>query len=304
MQYTATDCGLYSVECLSSNCGSFTKSTCFASGCTGLNDLTEYSFRGNDGIPNNKVYVCAAGNGVQNTPNSTYTITKLSSVNATVYGENVLLAFPFGPTNWGDNGGAEWNPVGVCTFTGDTLYVPEGTSTGTSTTNNPPGAILTNGTVYEFSFIMQSTSPTTITFSSGPGNTLPVICPGGGGTYPPEGTTYQITAQNGRLVMSIPSVAGGTCFQLLSLRAVNPNVRSTCCTCYGGEVNIAFPEEGPYSIDVYYTQCTDDGPQIATATLTNDISIVNCCVYGSIFPVNKFDIQYITSIVYLSTSGC
>ncbi len=304
VQYTATDCGLYSVECLSSNCGSFTKSTCFASGCTGLNDLTEYAFRGNETIPNDTVYVCAAGNGVQNTPNSTYTITKLSSVNATVYGENVLLAFPFGPTNWGDNGGAEWNPVGVCTFTGDTLYVPEGTSTGTSTTNNPPGAILTNGTVYEFSFIMQSTSPTTITFSSGIGNTLPVICPGGGGTYPSEGTTYQITAQNGRLVMSIPSVAGGTCFQLLSLRAVNPNVRSTCCTCYGGEVNIAFPEEGPYSIDVYYTQCTEDGPQIATATLTNTISIVSCCVYGSIFPVNKFDIQYITSIVYLSTSGC
>ena len=303
VQYGTTDCGLYSVECLSSNCGSFTKSTCFASGCTGLNDLTEYSFRGNDGIPNNKVYVCSEGNGVQNTPNSTYTIAKLSSISATIYGFNVLAAFPFGPTNWNSIGGsAQWNTPGACTFSGDTIYVPGASSSGSVTTVS---SLLIPGKIYEFSFKMQSVSPTTITFSSGPGNTLPVICPGGGGTYPPTGTTYQIVSGAiGKLVIQIPSVVNGTCVQLLSLREVQSNVRSTCCTCYGGEVKIEFPEEGPYSIDVYYTQCTEDGPQIATATLTNTLSIVSCCVYGSIFPVNKFDIQYITSIVYLSNSGC
>jgi uncharacterized protein (TIGR02145 family) len=301
VQYAATDCGLYSVECLSSNCGTFTKSNCFASGCTGINDLTEYAFRGNDsGIPDNTVYVCSEGNGVQNTPNSTYTITKLSTVTATIYGDNILPSFPFGPANWSDGGGAEWNPVDVCTdFLGDHLFVPELSSTGISTT---PGAILTNGLIYEFTFIMQSLFPTTITFSSGIGNSVPVACPGG--VYPPAGTTYQITSQNGKLTISIPSVDKGTCFQLLSLREITPGVKATCCTCFGAEVEIEFPEEGPYSIDVYYTQCTDDGPQIATATLTNTTSVVNCCTYGSVFPVNKFDIQYITSIIYTDTSAC
>lgn len=298
--YTPENCGLYSVECLSSNCGSFTKSNCFASGCTGLDDLTEYAFRGNETIPNDTVYVCAAGNGVQNTPNSTYTITKLSTVTATIYGDDILDFVPFGPTNWTDAGGAEWNPAGVCTgFLGDHLFVPELSSTGFSTT---PTAILTNGLIYEFTFIMNSVFPTTITFSSGIGNTVPVSCPGG--IYPPTGTTYQITAQNGKLTIAIPSIGKGTCFKLLSLREITPGVKATCCTCFGGEVEIDFPQEGPYSIDVYYTQCTDDGPQIATATLTNTTSVVNCCTYGSIFPVNKFDIQYITSIVYTDTSAC
>jgi len=299
VQYYTTDCGLYSVKCNSSNCGTFTKSNCFASGCTGINDLTEYAFRGNESIPDNTVYVCSEGNGVQNTPNSTYTITKLSTVTATIYGDNILPSFPFGPVKWTDGGGAEWNPVSVCTFTGDTLYVPENTSTGISTT---PNAILTNGLIYEFTFIMQSTFLTTITFSSGIGNSIPVACPGG--IYPPAGTTYQITAQNGKLTISIPSVDKGTCFQLLSLREITPGVKATCCTCFGAEVEIEFPEEGPTSIEVYYTQCTDDGPQIATATLTNTTSPVNCCTYGSVFPVNKFDIQYITSIIYTDTSAC
>lgn len=300
VQYATEDCGLYSVKCNSSNCGTFTKSNCFALGCTGINDLTEYAFRGNESIPDNTVYVCSEGNGVQNTPNSTYTITKLSSVSATIYGDNILPLNPFNPSNWSDGGGAEWNPVGVCTdFVGDHLYVPENSSTGFSTT---PGQILTNGLIYEFSFIMNSFLPTTITFSSGIGNSVPVACPGG--VYPPTGTTYQITAQNGKLNIAIPSVGKGTCFQLLSLREITPNVRVTCCTCFGGEVQIEFPEDGPTSIEVYYTQCTDDGPQIATTTLTNTTSIVNCCTYGSIFPVNKFDIQYITSIVYTDTPAC
>ena len=298
--YAPESCGLYSVECLSSNCGSFTKSNCFASGCTGLNDLTEYAFRGNETIPDDTVYVCAAGNGVQNTPNSTYTITKLSTVTATIYGDNILQFVPFNPSNWSDGGGAEWNPVGVCTdFLGDHLFVPELSSTGISTTQ---GAILTNGLLYEFTFIMLTELPNTITFSSGIGNSIQVSSPGG--IYPPTGTTYQITSQNGKLTISIPSVGKGTCFKLLSLREITPGVKATCCTCFGGEVQIEFPEEGPYSIDVYYTQCTDDGPQIATATLTNTTSVVNCCTYGSIFPVNKFDIEYITSIVYTDNSAC
>ena len=90
----------------------------------------------------------------------------------------------------------------------------------------------------------------------------------------------------------------------MSLRQITTGVKATCCSCFGAQVQIEFPEEGPTSIEVYYTQCTDDGPQIATATLTDAISAVNCCTYGSIFPVNKFDIQYITSIVYTDTPAC
>jgi hypothetical protein len=301
VQYAATDCGLYSVVCNSSNCGTFTKSNCFASGCTGINDLTEYAFRGNAGIPGNTVYVCSEGNGVQNTTNSTYTITKLSSVAATAYGANILLtAAPFNSSTWTFNSNIQWNPPGVgCPYVGNHVFVDEGVSTGTMASP----VVLTIGITYEFTFSMYSELPNTINFTSGPGNTVSVSSPGG--SYPPLGTTYQITAQTpGRLSIAIPSVGKGTCFQLTGLRAVQTGIRATCCTCFGAEVVLDLPEGGPTSIEVYYTQCTDNGPQIATTTLTNDISVINCCTYGSVFPVNKFDIDYITSIVYLTNSGC
>jgi hypothetical protein len=298
VQYTTNDCGLYSIVCNSSNCGTFTKSNCFASGCTGINDLTEYAFRGNSSIPNNTLYLCSEGNGIQNTTNSTYTITKISSTNAIIYGDDILQGDPFIPSNWSNGGGAEWNPVDVCpSFTDDHLYVPEETTTGTSTT---PGPILTIGNVYEFSFIMYSDSPNIITFSSG--NSLAVSSPGG--TYPPVGTTYQITAQTDKLEISIPSVDQGTCFQLLSLREIQPNVTATCCTCFGAEIEMELPEEGLYSIDVYYTECTENGPQLIRTTFTNPLNIIPCCTYGSFFPVNKFDIQYITSVKYTDQSAC
>jgi uncharacterized protein (TIGR02145 family) len=301
VQYAATDCGLYSVVCNSSNCGTFTKSNCFASGCTGINDLTEYAFRGNAGIPSNTVYVCSEGNGVQNTTNSTYTITKLSSVVAKAYGLNILQAYPFQPSTiyWTNNASVEWNPAGTCSFVGDHVYVPENTTTGTVLS----AVILTVGTTYEFTFSMFSNLANIISFTSGLGNTVSVSSPGG--SYPPVGTTYQITAgSTGRLSISIPSVGKGTCFQLTGLRVVQTGIRATCCTCFGAEVILDLPEDGPTSIEVYYTQCTDDGPQIATTTLTNSVNVINCCTYGSVFPVNRFDVDYITSLVYLINSGC
>jgi hypothetical protein len=147
---------------------------------------------------------------------------------------------------------------------------------------------------------MYSDSPNIITFSSG--NSLAVSSPGG--TYPPVGTTYQITAQTDKLEISIPSVDQGTCFQLLSLREIQPNVTATCCTCFGAEIEMELPEEGLYSIDVYYTECTENGPQLIRTTFTNPLNIIPCCTYGSFFPVNKFDIQYITSVKYTDQSAC
>lgn len=168
VQYSTEECGLYSVTCGSSNCGTFTKLNCFASGCTGINDLTEYDFS------NNTIYLCSQGAGIQNTTNSTYVITKISSVLANIY------------------------------------------------------------------------NPTTETYS---------------------------------------------------------DIPSTCCDCYAAEVVIDFPE-GVISMDVYYTACTENGPQVTSITLSDETNTVSCCTYGSIFPVNKFYSDYITSITYLSESNC
>lgn len=168
VKYSTEECGLYSVVCNSSNCGTFTKANCFASGCTGINDPVKYEFA------NNTIYLCSSGTGVQNTANSTYVITKISSVAANIY------------------------------------------------------------------------NPSTETYST---------------------------------------------------------IQSTCCDCYSAEVVIDFPE-GIFSMDVYYTACTENGPQITSITLTNETTTIDCCTYGSIFSVNKSYSDYITSVTYLSDSGC
>jgi len=268
---------MYSVECESVNCGTFTRSNCTPSGCYGYVDPTEYSFKGaGAGIPNDKVYMCSGGEGIQNTTNSTYFIKEIESgETVTLLGPELIDLYPFNSSKWTTTGVLNWDPQGLCPYPNPHVF---------STENSQGGSVLRNGILsvgrnYVFEFSLYTLNiPITITAVSG-ASTLNIPSPGG--FFPSTPTTFNITAGANGISFIIPSVPKGACFQLLSLREAI-NVELSCCNCLGATLitNAVAP------ITFYYTRCGQTGPIIETINIQSGVvtTSITCIVYGSLFP--------------------
>lgn len=299
VEYQTTGCKMYSIECESVNCGTFTRSNCTPSGCYGYVDPTEYSFKGaGAGIPNDKVYMCSGGEGIQNTTNSTYFIKEIESgETVTLLGPELINLYPFNNSTWITTGSLNWDPLGLCPYVNPHVYSPENSQGGSVLKNG----ILSVGKNYVFEFYLYTSNfPITITAVSG-ASTLNIPSPGG--FFPSTPTTFNITAGANGISFIIPSVPKGACFQLLSLREAI-NVKLSCCNCLRATLitNAVAP------ITFYYTRCGQTGPIIETINIQSGVvtTSITCIVYGSLFPVNKSDVQYIQSISYdqLNNTPC
>ncbi|NBP00094.1 MAG: hypothetical protein EBU90_08175 [Proteobacteria bacterium] len=292
VEYETSPCQMYLVECTapSGNCGKFTRSNCSPNGCYGYNDPTEYSFN----LPvTNQIYICSAGDGIQNTPNSIYDITPIPlGSTKQILGPQILDTYPFNSSNWTTTGSVNWDPFLLCSpqITSG-VYSPE-----------PPGgsggsvfksSILTPGSTYQFTFTSKANFVNTLKINAGGANYNVNI---------PANVAYNspilyIQAVSNTFSVYIPAVLKGTCFQLTSLRELS-EVELNCCSCFAAEVTLT------QTVDFYYTECTENGSTLSTVTLNSGVNTINCAMFGSIFPVNKYDSDYITSIEYMTNSEC
>ena len=114
--------------------------------------------------------------------------------------------------------------------------------------------------------------------------------------------TLYILAVTSTFSVYIPAVLKGTCFKLTSLREFS-EVDLNCCSCFDAEVTLTNMSLSQ-TIDFYYTECTQNGSIISTISLNLGVNTINCAMFGSIFPVNKYDAEYISNIEYITTSTC
>jgi len=277
VEYQIRPCKSYQVTCPSGNCGTFTRSNCSPTGCFGYTDSNTYALASGTSI-----YVCSEGEGVVNTENSIYEISELPfNATKTFFYPSVLPTFDSTNPTWSLISFA-WATGIQCSiynsqpWTGGRLGNLNSSLPSTVSYANP--SFLTPGDLYTIRFKMSWSNivPAVVTVSSGANTASVTVSTGSVATW---GTS--IVADNGPFSITIP--AGG--FACLQITAIEKTVEMPINCCYCVNHIITFSHKP--SLDVYYSQCNENGSEFIQQTITSGTTL--CAVFNSVFPVLKSD---------------